>query len=94
MKNDLEDLLNEIRKIKKIAETEIVNVRIEIESIIGNKSANRERIETTLDHLFNLILFGVGIKEFHELNDFYSAFDPQSAKSYKRFYETMIGEKY
>ena len=94
METDLEEITKEIREIKKIAKIEIVSVRVEMKSIIENQSMDRERIENTLDHLLNLILFGVGDKEFHELNDFYSAFDPQNAKSYIRFYETMIERKY
>lgn len=94
MKNDLEKIIREIRELRKIAEEEIVNVNQSIKLIISENRKDKKDIEELLDHTLNLILLGVGDKEFHELNDFYSAFDSQTAEDYKRFYEEMIERKY
>ena len=42
----------------------------------------------------NLTLLGVGVKEFHELNNFYFTFNPQNADDYKIIYKEMTEEEY
>lgn len=94
MKNDLEEIVQEIRNLRKFAGEEIVRVREDIKSLIHRESKEGECIENTLDHLLNLVLLGFGEKEFHELNDFYATFNPENAEDYRIIYEEMMEEKY
>jgi len=94
VEKDNEEIISEIKRIKKLAEKEIVCVQVDVERIINEDLKNEEQIEHTLDRLLNLILLGFGDKEFHKLNNFYSISNPQNAESYKIFYEEMFEEKY
>jgi hypothetical protein len=89
-----DSLIKRIKSVKKLAEKEIVGIRFEVEQIINEKSRDEKHIEHTLDNLLNLVLMGVGVKEFHQLNDFYFTFNPQNADDYKIVYKEMTEEEY
>jgi hypothetical protein len=88
------NLVKKLKSTKKLAEKEIVGIRIDVERIIKENSRDEEKIEHTLDNLLNLTLLGVGVKEFHELNDFYFTFNPQNADDYKIIYKEITEEEY
>jgi len=94
MLKERDDLIKKIKSGKKIAKKEIVGIQIDVEQIIKEKSPDEKHIEHTLDNLLNLIVLGIGIKEFHELNDFYFTINSQNAEDYKIIYEEMFEKKY
>jgi hypothetical protein len=94
MGKDFGDLIKEVLGLKKLVKQEFVNVRADTEKIIHEKIKDEKYLEHTLDSLLNSILFGVGIKEFHELNDFYFTFNPENAEDYKMIYEEITEKEY
>jgi hypothetical protein len=94
MPKDLDNLIKKMKSIRKLAEKEIVGIKVDVERIIHEKSNDEEHIEHTLDNLLNLVLMGVGVKEFHELNDFYFTFNPENADDYKIIYKEITEEEY
>jgi hypothetical protein len=89
-----ENLVKKIKSTKKLAEKEIVGIRIDVERIIRENSRDEEKIEHTLDRLFDFVLLGVGVKEFHDLNDFYFTFSPENAEDYRIIYKEVTEEEY
>jgi hypothetical protein len=88
------NLVKKIKSTKKLAEKEIIGIRADVERIIRENSRDEDKIEHTLDRLFDFVLLGIGVKEFHELNDFYFTFNQQNADDYRIIYKEVTEEEY
>jgi hypothetical protein len=87
-------LVDEIGLYIKKAEQAFLYVKPAVDWIINNKVTNQYRIEKTLDTILGFVQLGIGIEEYHKLNDFYSVINPKEAKAYREIYTKISEEKY
>jgi hypothetical protein len=74
----------EIQKLQKIAEDAMPLLGDRVCYIIENKIEDEYSIEKTLDDLMNMMYLGIGEKEFHRLNDYYSKINKESSDFYEK----------
>jgi hypothetical protein len=87
-------LVNEIRLFMKQAEQNFLLVKPAVDWIVEHQITSQTSIEKTLDTILGFVPIGIGIEEYHKLNDFYSTLYPKEAKEYKKLYKKICDEDY